>query len=52
MAKTPYKMPKPATPKAEIKTPPLRTPIMPAGGKDIISITTKMRETRAKKGKY
>jgi hypothetical protein len=50
MAKPPsLKMPKPATPKAEIA--PMRAPVKPAGGKDIISITTRMRETPMKKGR-
>jgi hypothetical protein len=43
------KMPKP---KAEIDAMPLaRKPVPTAGGKDIISITTRMRETPVKKGK-
>jgi hypothetical protein len=49
--KTPMglKMPKP---KAEIDAIPLaRKPVPTAGGKDIISITTRMRETPMKKGK-
>ena len=49
--KTPMglKMPKP---KAEMDAIPLaRKPVPTAGGKDIISITTKMRETPMKKGK-
>jgi hypothetical protein len=49
--KTPMglKMPKP---KAEMDAIPLaRKPVPTAGGKDIISITTKMRETPMKKAK-
>jgi len=41
------KMPKP---KAEIA--PARNPLPTSGGKDIISITTRMKETPMKKGKY
>jgi len=41
------KMPKP---KADIA--PARNPLPTSGGKDIISITTRMRETPMKKGKY
>jgi hypothetical protein len=49
--KTPMglKMPKP---KAEMDAIPLaRKPVPTAGGKDIISITTRMRETPMKKSK-
>jgi len=49
--KTPMglKMPKP---KAEMDAIPLaRKPVPTAGGNDIISITTRMRETPMKKGK-
>jgi len=49
--KTPMglKMPKP---KAEMDAIPLaRKPVPTAGGKDIISITTRMRETPMKKAK-
>jgi hypothetical protein len=43
------KMPKP---KVEMDAIPLaRKPVPTAGGKDIISITTRMRETPMKKGK-
>jgi hypothetical protein len=43
------KMPQP---KAEVDAIPLaRKPVPTAGGKDIISITTRMRETPMKKGK-
>ena len=38
-------------PKAEIGAMPARRPVAGSGGKDIISITTRMRETPAKKGK-
>ena len=41
------------SPKAEIGVMPGgRAPLRTAGGKDIISITTRMRETPTKKGKY
>ncbi|WP_448364609.1 hypothetical protein [Fluviibacter sp.] len=41
------------SPKAEIGVMPGgRTPLRTSGGKDIISITTRMRETPTKKGKY
>ena len=44
------KMPKP---KAEIGAmPPARKPLATSGGRDIISITTRMKETPAKKGGY
>jgi hypothetical protein len=49
--KTPMglKMPKPKT---EIDAMPLaRKPMPTAGGKDVISVTTRMRETPAKKAK-
>ena len=49
--KTPMglKMPKP---KVEMDAMPLaRKPVPTSGGKDIISITTRMRETPMKKGK-
>jgi len=49
--KTPMglKMPKP---KAEIDAMPLaRKPMPTAGGRDVISVTTRMRETPMKKGK-
>jgi len=52
MPKTPMglKMPKP---KAEVDAIPLtRTPIRANKGMDIISVTTRMRETPKKKGKY
>jgi hypothetical protein len=52
---TPAKMPmglKMPKPKAEIDAiPAARKPMPTAGGKDIISITTRMRETPAKKAK-
>ncbi len=55
---TPMKMPtmkmsaEPKMPKAETDAIPLaRKPMPTAGGKDIISITTRMRETPMKKGK-
>jgi hypothetical protein len=41
------KMPKPKTDIA-----PARNPLPTSGGKDIISITTRMKETPMKKGKY
>ena len=49
---TPMKMPTMKMPKAEMDAIPLaRKPMPTAGGKDIISITTRMRETPIKKGK-
>jgi len=52
---TPMKPPmglKMAKPKAEIDAIPLaRKPVPTSGGKDIISITTRMRETPMKKSK-
>ena len=60
MAKMPMskvvKMPAPmrmAKPKAELDAIPLtRSPIRANKGMDIISVTTRMRETPKKKGKY
>ena len=53
MAKMPtMKTPTMKMPKAEMDAIPLaRKPVPTSGGKDIISITTRMRETPMKKGK-
>ena len=54
MAKMPTpripKAPKMPTPKASAAMAPIRRPVASGGGKDIISITTRMRETPSKKG--
>ena len=52
MPKTPSGLKMPA-PKAEIgAAAPARQPLPTSGGRDIISITTRMKETPMKKGKY